>query len=106
MANSTFVGGDDGGGGALGGGEMPIAIGLIALLVCCFALRAGNDARPYVRKHVELGPRSSSSSDAEADPAFVGSAGPADSCGSVRSATDGADGSADRNELPENVAFV
>ena len=29
---------------ALGGGEMPIAIGLIALLVCCFALRAGNDA--------------------------------------------------------------
>ena len=106
MANSTFVGGDDGGGGALGGGEMPIAIGLIALLVCCFALRAGNDARPYVRKHVELGPRSSSSSDAEAEPASAGSAGPADSCGSVRSATDGADGSADRNELPENVAFV
>lgn len=106
MANSTFVGGDDGGGGALGGGEMPIAIGLIALLVCCFALRAGNDARPYVRKHVELGPRSSSSSDAEAEPASTGSAGPADSCGSVRSATDGADGGADRNELPENVAFV
>ena len=105
-SRSTFVGGDDGGGWALGGGEMPIAIGLIALLVCCFALRAGNDARPYVRKHVELGPRSSSSSDAEAEPASAGSAGPADSCGSVRSATDGADGSADRNELPENVAFV